>query len=125
MQKGLWVIVLIIFVLFFGLFTLSQVPVTITQDEVFAAIDDAIAETNLQVDETEVEQVVNKSIEKLEARQKKRLKYLISAYFVIWLIFILYALRLAQTQDQLRKRLDQMQAGLEQKERGKSWNGIQ
>lgn len=114
MYKSSWITVFIIFGFFFGLFTFSHVPVTITQDEVLAAIDDAIVETNLQVDETEVEQVVSKSIEKLEAGQKKRLKYLVSAYFVIWLIFILYALRLGQTQDQLRKRLDQLQAGLQQ-----------
>ncbi|MCZ6678408.1 MAG: CcmD family protein [Candidatus Poribacteria bacterium] len=111
MHKSLWITVLIIFVVFFGLFIRSQVPVIITQDEVFAAIDDAIAETKAQVDKTEVEQVVNKALEKLEARQKKRLKFLVSAYFIIWLIFILYALWLGQTQDQLRKRLDQLEAG--------------
>ncbi len=117
MHKSL-ITVFIIFVVFFGLFTLSQVPVTIPPDEVLAAIDDAVAETNLkQVDMTKVEQLVNVATAKLEARQVKRLKYLISAYFVIWLIFILYALRIAQTQDQLRKRLEQLQAGLQQKER--------
>ena len=113
-----WIPVLIIFVVFFGLFTLSQVPVTIPPDEVQIAINDAVAETNLtQVDETEVEQLVQKSIAKLESRQAKRLKYLVAAYFIIWLIFILYTLRLAQTQDQLRKRLDQLQAGLQQQEK--------
>ncbi|MBI1923591.1 CcmD family protein [Candidatus Poribacteria bacterium] len=125
MHKSLWITVFIIFVVFFGLFTLSQVPVTIPPDEVLAAIDDAVAEMNLKqvedsrngVDMTEVEQLVNAATAKLEARQVKRLKYLISAYFVIWLVFILYALRLAQTQDQLRKRLEQLQAGLQQKER--------
>ena len=118
MHKSLWITILIVFIVFFSLFTLSKVPVTIPPDEVLAAIDDAIAETNAQVDETEVQQVVSKSIEKLEARQEKRLKYLISAYFIIWLIFILYVLRLAQTQDQLRKRLDGLQSGLQQREKG-------
>ena len=118
MQKGLWIAVLIIFALFFGLFILSQIPVAITQDEVFAAVSDAIAETNAIVDETEVEQVVNKALEKLAAPQKKRLKFLVSVYFVLWLIFSLYALRLAKMQAQLRKRLDGLQAGLQQQERG-------
>ena len=116
MNRVLWIIVLIIFAIFFGLFTFLKVPVAITQDEVLVAVGDAIAETNLAVDKAEVQKVVEKSIEKLEARQSKRLRYLVSAYFVIWLIFILYALRLSHTQSQLRKRLDQLQAGLEPKE---------
>ncbi len=115
MHKGLWIAVLAIFALFFGLFILSQIPVTITQDEVFAAVSDAIAETKVQVDEAEVEQVVSKALEKLEARQKRRLRFLVSAYFLLWLIFLLYALRLARTQDQLRKRLEQLQGGSPQK----------
>ena len=109
MNKGVLLIVSVIFFIFFGVFLSSQVPITITQDEVFAAIGDAIAETQAQVDETEVEQVVSKSIEKLEARQKRRLKFLVSAYFIIWLIFSLYVLRIAQTQTQLRQRLDQLE----------------
>ena len=109
MHKNSWIIVSVVFVIFFGLFTRSQVPIAITQSKVLLAINDAIAETKAQVDETEVEQVVNKAIEKLEADQQKRLKYLVSAYFVIWLIFILYALRLSQNQTQLRKRLDQLE----------------
>ena len=113
MKRLSCIIVLIIFAVFFGLFTFLKVPISITQDEVHVAIGDAIAETTLEVDKAEVQQVVAKSIENLEARQSKRLRYLVSAYFVIWLIFILYTLRLAHTQSTLRKRLDQLQAGLE------------
>lgn len=109
MNKVVLLIVLVIFFIFFGVFLSSQVPITVTQDEVFSAIGDAIAETQAQVDETEVEQVVSKSIEKLEARQKRRLKFLVSAYFIIWLVFSLYVLRIAQTQTQLRQRLDQLE----------------
>ena len=109
MNKGVLLIVLVIFFIFFGIFLSSHVPIKVTQDEVFAAIDDAIAETQAQVDETEVEQVVSKSIEKLEARQKRRLKFLVAAYFIIWLVFSLYVLRIAQTQTQLRRRLDQLE----------------
>ncbi len=113
MYKGLWITVLIIFALFFGLFIRSQIPVAITQDEVSTAVSDAIAETNVQVDEMKVEQLVTqKAIEKLEARQKRRLKFLVSAYFIIWLIFSLYALHLAKMQNQLHKRLEQLHVAL-------------
>ena len=50
----------------------SQLPVAITQNEVSTAVSDAIAETNAQVDEMEVEQLVTqKAVEKLEDRQKR------------------------------------------------------
>ena len=113
MNRNLLIVALIIFAIFFGVFSFLKVPVKITDDEVLVAVNDAIAETNLEVDKAEVQQAVNKSIEKLEARQSKRLRHLVSAYFVIWLIFILYTLRISQTQSQLRKRLDQVQASLE------------
>ncbi len=112
MNRILWIIVLIIFAVFFGLFTFLKVPIAITQDEIIVAVNDAIAETNLTVDKAEVQRGVEKSIEKLEARQSKRLRYLVSAYFVIWLILILYTLRISHTQSQMRKRLDQLQASL-------------
>ena len=125
MHKDLWITVLIVFALFFGLFMFSQLPVSITQDEVSIAVSDAIAETNAQVedsrlvgvDEMEIEQLVTqKAVEKLEARQKRRLKFLVSAYFIIWLIFSLYVLHLAKTQNQLHKQLEQLHSGLQQKE---------
>ena len=117
MHKGLSITALIIFGLFFGLFLFSQIPVAITQDEVFIAVSDAIAEMNAQVDEMEIEQLVTqKAVEKLEDRQKRRLKFLVSAYFIIWLIFSLYALHLAKMQNQLRKRIEQLHNGLQGKE---------
>ena len=117
MHKGLWITVLIVFGLFFGLFMFSQIPVAITQDQVSTAVSDAIAETNAQVDEMAVEQLVTqKAVEKLEAQQKKRLKFLVSAYFIIWLIFSFYVLHLAKLQNQLSKQLEQLHSGLQQKE---------
>ena len=117
MHKGLWITVLIVFGLFFGLFLFSQIPVAITQDEISIAVSDAIAETNAQVDEMEIEQLVTqKAVEKLEVRQKKRLQFLVSAYFIIWLIFSLYALHLAKMQNQLHKRIEQLHDGLQGKE---------
>lgn len=117
MYKGLWITVLTVFVLLLGLFMLSQIPVAITQDEVSTAVSDAIAETNAQVDEIEVEQLVTqKAVEKLEDRQKKRLKFLVAAYFIIWLIFSLYALHLAKMQSQLCKQLEQLHSDLRGKD---------
>ena len=117
MHKGLWITVLIVFALFFGLFLFGQLPVAITQDEVSTAVSDAIAETNAQVDEMEIEQLVTqKAVEKLEDRQKKRLKFLVAAYFIIWLIFSLYALHLAKMQNQLHKQLEQLHNDLQRKE---------
>ena len=117
MHKGLWITVFIVFALVFGLFIFSQIPVTITQDEVFTAVSDAIAETNAQVDEMEIEQLVTqKAVEKLEDWQKRRLKFLVSAYFIIWLIFSLYILYLAKMQNQLHQRLEQLHSDLQRKE---------
>ena len=117
MHNGLWIVVLIGFALFFGLFMFSKIPVAITQDEVSIAVSDAIAETNAQVDEMEIEQIViQKVVETLEDRQKRRLKFLVSAYFIVWLIFGLYALHLAKVQNQLHKRLEQLHSGLQREE---------
>ena len=113
MNKVAPLMVVVIFLIFFGLFLGGQVPITITEDEVTAAVDDAIAETQAQVNETEVQRVVSKSIEKLEERQKRRLKFLVSAYFLIWLVFSLYVLRIARAQSQLRGRLDQLESHAE------------
>ena len=110
MNKGAPIIVGVIFLTLFGLFLGGQVPIAITQDEVLAAVNDTIAEMHAQVDEIEVGQVVSKSIEKLEERQKRRLKFLFSAYFVIWLVFSLYVLRIARAQSRLRQRLDQLES---------------
>ena len=111
MYKGVQIAVLVVFVVVFGLFTRSQVPISLTEDEILLAIDYAIAETDAVVDETEVlERVKEEVVGQLETRQKRRLKFLTAAYFIIWLIFILYALRLSQTQEQLRRQLDGLQA---------------
>ena len=110
MNKVAPVIVGLVFLIFFGLFLGGQVPIAITQDKVLAAVNDAIAEMDTQVDETEIAQAVSKSIEKLEERQKRRLKFLVSAYFMIWLVFSLYVLRIAREQSRLRQRLDQLES---------------
>ena len=113
MNKAALVIVGLVFLIFFSLFLGGQVPIAITQDEVLAAVNDAIADMDAQVDETEVGQAVSRSIEKLEERQKRRLKFLVSAYFMIWLVFSFYVLRIAREQSRLRQRLDQLESHAE------------
>ncbi len=112
MKRGAVLIIVAVFIICFGAFFRAQVPVKITEDEVFAAIDEATSETKIQVDEIELERAVKKSIQKLEARQKRRLKFLVSAYLVIWLIFSLYVLRISRTQALLHRRLEQLKDNL-------------
>ncbi|MDE0685997.1 MAG: CcmD family protein [Candidatus Poribacteria bacterium] len=87
----------------------TQVPVDITPDKVSGAVSEAISQAEVPVDEEVVEQAVISSIEILEKAQRTRLKYLAAAYIVIWLVFMLYVLRLGQQQQQLDKRLAQLE----------------
>lgn len=102
------IIVVISFLVVLGLFFFAaQVPITLTDDEVAKAVSEASSE--LPVDEELLERAVKLSVEKLEKGQSTRLKYLAAAYFVIWLVFILYLLRLGQQQQELDKRLSQLE----------------
>ncbi len=93
-----------------GLFIFAtQVPITLTEDEVAKAIGEAGAEAELPVDEDILAQAVQLSVAKLEKAQSTRLKYLASAYFVIWLVFILYIFHLDRQQQELDKRLAQLE----------------
>ncbi|MCG8623341.1 MAG: CcmD family protein, partial [Proteobacteria bacterium] len=56
-----------------------------------------------------VEQVVLRSIEILDAGQRRRLTYLFAAYIVVWLVFMIYVLRLEQQQQLLDQRLAQLE----------------
>jgi len=104
------ILVLASFVIVLGLFLfLTQVPVDITPEKVSAAVSEAVSKSDVPVDEDIVEQVVLSSIEVLEKGQSTRLKYLASAYLVIWLVFMLYVLRLGQQQQQLDQRLAQLE----------------
>lgn len=104
------ILVLASFVIVLGLFLfLTQVPVDITPEKVSAAVSEAVSKSEVTVDEDIVEQVVLSSIEVLEKGQSKRLKYLAAAYLVIWLVFMLYVLRLGQQQQQLDQRLAQLE----------------
>ncbi len=104
------ILVLASFVIVLGLFLfVTQVPVDITPEKVSAAVSEAVSKSEVPVDEEIVEQAVLSSIEVLEKGQSTRLKYLASAYLVIWLVFMLYVLRLGQQQQELDKRLAQLE----------------
>lgn len=101
-------IVVISFLVVLGLFLFAtQVPITLTDDEVAKVVSEASSE--FPVDEEVLERAVKSSVAKLEKGQSTRLKYLAAAYFVIWLVFILYLLRLGQQQRELDKRLSQLE----------------
>ena len=102
--------VLVSFLVVLGLFIFAtQVPITLTEDEVAKAIGEVSSESELAVDEDLLAQAVQLSVAKLEKAQSTRLKYLASAYLVIWLVFILYVLRLERQQQALDKRLAQLE----------------
>lgn len=108
-----------IFIIVCGLIVLTlfifaaRVPVSLTSDEVSRSVTDAISESNLSVDEDIVEKAVLQSVEKLEKRQSSRLKYLASAYIVVWLVFMLYTIRVALQQQKLDQRLSQLEQDTE------------
>ena len=102
--------VLASFLLILGVFIFAtQVPVSLTEDEVAKAVEAANSESGSLVDEDVLAQAVQRSVAKLEKAQSTRLKYLASAYFVIWLVFILYILYVERQQQALDKRLAQLE----------------
>ena len=102
--------VLASFVVIIALFIFAtQVPVDITPDKVSSAVSEASSQSEVPVDEEVVEQAVKSAITILEKGQRTRLKYLAAAYIVIWLVFMLYVLRLGQQQQTLDKRLAQLE----------------
>lgn len=113
------IIIIITFIGIFGLFLIAQIPVTLTSNEVDAAVSDAIAqvenaaedagEAKPQIDEDEVTKAVELAVEQLESKQKRRLKFLFAAYLVIWLAIMLYVLRLGRQQSKLEQRLSQLE----------------
>ncbi|RKU24428.1 hypothetical protein C6503_00885 [Candidatus Poribacteria bacterium] len=104
------IIVFASFLVVLGVFIFAtQVPVDITPDKVSAAVSEAISLSEVPVDEEVMEQAVKNAITILEKGQRTRLKYLAAAYIVIWLVFMLYVLRLGQQQQQLDQRLAQLE----------------
>jgi CcmD family protein len=102
------VIIISFLIVIVFIFLAIQVP-TLDQEKVDAAIKEAISESQSTEDEATIKQVVTLSIEKLESAQRTRLKYLVSAYLIIWLVFMLYLLRLGRQQQALDQRLAQLE----------------
>lgn len=102
--------VLVSFLVVLGVFIFAtQVPITLTDDEVNKAVTEVSSEVEIAVDEDLLAQVAQLFVAKLEKAQSTRLKYLASAYLVIWLVFILYVLHLERKQQELDKRLAQLE----------------
>ena len=104
------ILVLASFIIVLGLYLFAtQIPISITPDKVAGAVSAAISKSEVPVDEEVVEQVVVDSLTILEKGQRTRLTYLFAAYIVIWLVFLLYVLRLEQQQQLLDQRLAQLE----------------
>ncbi|MDE0483123.1 MAG: CcmD family protein [Candidatus Poribacteria bacterium] len=90
-------------------FLAIQVPI-IDIAKVEEAINDvkSISQVNIADEET-LKKTVNLIVKELESDQRTRLKYLVSAYLVIWLVFMLYLLRLGRQQQALDQRLTQLE----------------
>ena len=95
-------------------FSAMQVP-TIDLAKVEEAINDvkSISQVNI-ADEDTLKKTVNLIVKELEADQRTRLKYLVSAYLVIWLVFMLYLVRMGKQQQSLDKRLSQLEQDTEE-----------
>lgn len=90
-------------------FLTIQVP-TLDNEKVDAVVKEAISESNVSLQNADiVKQAVILSIDKLETAQRTRLKYLVSAYLIIWLVFMLYLVRLGVQQKSLDQRLAQLE----------------
>ena len=86
-----------------------QVPI-LDKDTINKAIDDAISEIKVTPDDKNiVENAVLLTIQKLEKGQQRRLMFLVAAYLVIWLVFMLYLLRMGKQQQSLDKRISQLE----------------
>ncbi len=102
--------VLVSFGVILGVFIFAtQVPITLTDDEVNKVVTEVNSELESPMDEDLLAQGVQLSVPKLEKAQSTRLKYLAAAYLVIWLVFILYVLHLERKQQELDKRLAQLE----------------
>ncbi len=102
--------IIVSFVIVLGLvFFTIQVP-TLDQAKVNEAIDETMSQINVAPeDKAIVEKAVFLTVKELEHKQLRRLKFLVSAYLVIWLVFMLYLLRLGKQQQTLDQRISQLE----------------
>ena len=108
------IVIIISFLIVLGFFFFVTLPVSLTGDEVSEAVSNVVSKSKVAVDEDLAEQLALQLVEELENEQSKRLKYLASAYLVIWLVFMLYLLRLGKQQQTLDQRLSQLEQDTEE-----------
>ena len=103
------VIVLSCIIVLIFIFMTIQVP-TIDVKKIEDAIKTVQSVSTERVQDEEVlKKTVISIVKQLEKDQQTRLKYLVSAYLVIWLVFMLYLVRVGKQQQVLDKRLAQIE----------------
>ncbi|RKU30792.1 hypothetical protein C6497_03700 [Candidatus Poribacteria bacterium] len=102
--------IIVSFVIVLGLVVSAiQVP-TVDQAKVNEAIEQTISQINVTPEyRNTLEKAVFTTVKTLEKNQRKRLRFLVSAYLVIWLVFMLYLLRLGKQQQTLDQRISQLE----------------
>jgi len=106
MSKFNLITIVVAFLTFTAVFNITRLPDIIVPGERIETTVSDILGNDTQYDETEIQQIVTQAIQILNDGQSRRLKYLISAYFVVWLILMLYIFHLSQKQEQLQTELD-------------------
>ncbi|MAE20695.1 hypothetical protein CMK12_17500 [Candidatus Poribacteria bacterium] len=106
MSKFNLITIVVAFLTFTTVFNITRQPDIIVPGERIETTVSDILGNDTQYDETEIQQIVTQAIQILNDGQSRRLKYLISAYFVVWLILMLYIFHLSQKQEQLQTELD-------------------
>ena len=113
MSKFNLITIIVAFLTFTVVFNITRQPDIIVPDErIETAVSDILV-NDIQYDETEIQQIVTQAIQILNDGQSRRLKYLISAYFVAWLILMLYIFHLSRKQEQLQTELDLLNSQLQ------------
>ena len=113
MSKFNLITIIAAFLTFTVVFNITRQPDIIVPDErIETAVSDILG-NDIQYDETEIQQIVTQAIQILNDGQSRRLKYLISAYFVAWLILMLYIFHLSRKQEQLQTELDLLNSQLQ------------
>ena len=103
------VIVLSCIIVLIFIFMTIQVP-TIDVKKIEDAIKTVQSVSTERVQDEEVlKKTVISIVKQLEKDQQTRLKYLVSAYLVIWLVFMLYLVRVGKQQQVLDQRLAQIE----------------
>ena len=106
MSKFNLITIIAAFLTFTVVFNITRQPdVIVPGERIEVAVSDILG-NDTQYDETEIQQIVTQVIKILNDGQSRRLKYLISAYFVVWLILMLYIFHLNRKQEQFQTELD-------------------